>query len=729
MPPLGPRIQRLTGYEVEARIPIYGNQHAGPGFVRESYLEGFTPELGAFLFGGLAYGATYGEEPMGRFTLSADHNELKAAHAKLVDLLTLTGFLDPAVEALSMSSIEYITAARDETQPSGRARMEGDVRAVETHAFETYEKAREPASIPVAFTGDQVLTGVPRKALQVWIEMHGGSWKLFEPAVRGIEVTISDRLYLQQTTGVLPEDFPRLYHTASERLREQKDKWGVVVAQALRLSAHIATGAWDGAFSKVEPPEAFQKGRGAVIGYLTYLASYLMADSLSLTTFVGTGSTEKNLFGFLPRASLHQSFQALPEAVRGQRDAWLALVEPFFKAAEPYGSTYWQKFEWLRPRPHTERTGVFGEGEEDEVSSDSEEVEPRPRPHPDARLKTRAILTTLFKDQDPGEGFQRPLPKLDEPHREIFAATGQKGIAVEDRYFEEKEREPMTLKTFGKAMVSTFGESQGRLLSHVAESRKRIAEEAAAPPDPAKELAARITELRERLDQVPKKVGEEVTKARLKLGEIAGLLVTSQTKVESLDREELTPEEEDDLFDAQNEVKIYTEMIEEQKRTMLELEELGVTATKLATGIDFGVDEKALLAELSGRQQQILAAVWKQGQRVAPPKPETVEVQREGGFYEAKQRLFNRHEIGVARKKKHDIVLEDLEAAPKERVTELLRQADEQYNVFKTIGGFSHKKVTPAETSGPLLAIQQAGEVFIERVNQAYEIYQANRPK
>ncbi|MCB0374648.1 MAG: DUF4157 domain-containing protein, partial [Sinomicrobium sp.] len=413
-------IQRYTGYEVEARIPIYGDYFGGEGYIRKEYVDGFTKELGYFIFGGLEYGPVYGADPMGHFTISADHNEIQAAHRNLFDLLTLSGFLDPGISPRTMSSIEYITPPRDETGKSGKALMQDDIKAIQSHAGETLKQALSDSISPLKYTNDHILTGIPEKDFFSWVEKHNGNKELFGGALNKLKSAINDNLYIQQTTGVLPEDFTKLFQTASERLGSSKEKASNIVSEMLKASLTIAGGTLELAG---ELPETFKKHQKAAEGYLAYIAQYLMADTISLMKFIGQGSTEKNLFAFLPRASLAQSFTALPEALQKETKTWLALIDPFMKLAGNYGTAYWEKK--IARDEKKETSEVFKEGLMIEESKSEEEAKETPV-DPNLRTNTREVLTALFSGKDPKESFQRPLPELDTPHPNVEKATGQK---------------------------------------------------------------------------------------------------------------------------------------------------------------------------------------------------------------------------------------------------------------------------------------------------------------
>ena len=746
-------VQRRTGYEAEARIPIYGESFQGSEAIQLT--NGFSKKLEPFLFGGLSYGARYGEEPMGHFTISADHNEIVAAHQELLDLLRLTGYLHPGVDVISMSSIEYITPARDETGPSGQALMQQDIRAVEAHAGTSYELAKTDNVSPLPFTQEQVLTGVPRKELRQWVETHKGDWNLFEPAVARLESTISDQLYLQQTTGVLPSDLPAFFGKAAQRLTEGGDKWGKVIAHALAVSLELAQNAWKKAFSN-EVPEAFAKHQNAVIGYLAHIGNYLMADSLSLTTFVGDNSTEKNLFAFLPRASLHQSFGALPAEVRIEKDAWLSLLDPLLAGAQDFGSSYWQKYDWLRPRPNVTATTVFKEGEAEDESDIEDEKNLK---KPDDRENTRKILTRLFKGEDPHESFQRPLPELDQPHEEIEKVTGEKGIAFEDRYFQEKLKEPTTMKNLGQAVGFTFQESQERLLTHVPKLAEGISEESSQPPVPELAISGRIQELEGRVAAWPETVEKELIHQKKKLLELVTQEEEAQRKVTDLKKQieehEPTPstkptedlkqqiheidddlsgsEEdgalrklEDALSDAEIDVSTYGEIIVEQGERIQAIEKLFQAVGVLAkTATDSKEKEaKVHLNALSALELQIQHLTLRTGRSIQKPGLDDDAFRKS-----AARTVLNAPEVAVARKKKSEIKTEDMELEAGQEAAELLLKADQEYKFFERIKTLRPKSVNPEETTKLLRVIRQAGSEFAKLVTQAWDLYRTHKKK
>lgn len=741
-------VQRRTGYEAEARIPIYGESLQDAEAIQLT--DGFSKKLEPFLFGGLSYGARYGEEPMGHFTISADHNEILAAHQEILDLLRLTGYLHPGADVTSMSSIEYITPARDETGPSGQALMQQDVQEVEAHAGTSYELAKADNVSPLPFTQDQVLTGVPRKELRQWVEAHKGDWNLFEPAVARLESTISDQLYLQQTTGVLPSDLPAFFGKAAQRLTEGGDKWGKVIAHALEVSLGLAQNAWKKAFSE-EVPEAFAKHQSAVLGYLAHIGNYLMADSLSLTTFVGDNSTEKNLFAFLPRASLYQSFSALPAEVRIEKDAWLSLLDPLLAGAQDFGSSYWQQYDWLRSRPKATSTSVFQEGEAEDESDNEDEKSPK---KPDDRENTRKVLIQLFKGEDPHESFQRPLPELDQPHEEVEKATGEKGIAFEDRYFQEKLKEPTTLKNLNQAVGFTFQESQERLLAHVPKLAKGISQESSQPPVPKLALSGRIEELEVRVAAWPQTIEKGLIQQKDELLKLITKEEEAQQKVKDLRKQveeyqpipkpkrdeideiddDLSGSEEDDtlyqledaLSTAEIDVSTYGEIIVEQGEKIQAVGKLLQTVVELAKSATDSKEKEAKvhLGALSALELQIQHLTLKTGRSMLKPV-------LDGSAFgkSAARTILNAPEVAVARKKKSEIKTEEMELEAGQQATELLQKADKEYEIFENIKKLRAKSVKPEETTRLLRVIREAGSEFAKLVAEAWNLYQTHKKK
>jgi hypothetical protein len=571
-------------------------------------------------------------------------------------------------------------------------------------------------------------------------------------------------------------------------MQKSKDRFGPVMAHVLDISAKIAQEAWSKAFSGDEP-QAFAKQKDSVIGYLTFVATYLMADSLSLTT-ISSGNL-KNLFAFMPRASLHQSFQALPEEVRLEAGGWMKLLGPILDAAKPFSSAYWQKYEWLKAKPSTDTTSFFEEGGMDEKKQPKD---------PDARENTRRILSGLFQNKDPKEPWQRPLPSLDLPRKEILEKTGQKGIGFEDRYFQEQQETPMTIKTFGKAMMSTFKESQSRLLGHVPELSEKIRKETRLKPDPNKAVGKRIEVLKERIRQEPRKTEKrmknlemEVKKLKQSIREMKVDVKTEQLETEDLSeqleearekyREALEPLQtkifdlDDKKFDIESEVFDLQEKAKENElnekeaeklqklpeelktitqevvRLEKEMEQLGEKPVGLLVQRLEGIVERneliVRLKKLMQDQESIAKTITKGGllegekllsvlhskvmemhrliTKPAHPveKPEGLDF-----FQDAKEDLFNSREIGQARKKNKDIKLEKLVEPNKGEVKLLRQKAAPKYEIFKTtLTKLSAKKAEPVENCKQLLIIRQAGNEYDQLVSQAHEIFEQYKQK
>lgn len=537
----GAPVQRLTGFEVETMIPIYNNYHQGAAFVSEKHLEGWTDEIGHFLFGGLEYGGTYGLNLKGHFTITADHNALARPHKQLLYNLVLTGLLTPAAAFRSMTNLEYITPPRDETGKGNKDLFQGDIKELQQHATVTLDQAKQQKEQPVTETKD-VCTGFPYAQILNWVTSNGADVELFKPILDEFQALIQPTLYIQKTTGVLPQDFSAFYESEGKKLQQGTGPGDQVMSELLIRSVEIA----QSIFMTVKD-DTFAKYSGAATGYLAYLASHLLADAVSQTSVLGPQSTSKNLLPFFPKVSLSTSFQALPEALRAPsaQTTWLALAHLLINAALPFTPEYWiKKYPPLGKR--------FPEAESEIFSEAPGSIESGKRP------KTKEALETLFGGAEVHIGVEKNLPNLDTPHTLIESATGQKGIPVEDRYFAGKQATPTTIKNLEAVLNESYEESVSRNLSALQGQEQLELSQLAGTPLEEQEMALALTndkyqklrslkttveEVSARLDVQQKsseavvlKTKEAIQKLTLKLEELSNQLVdlNSRKKKEAL---------------------------------------------------------------------------------------------------------------------------------------------------------------------------------------------------
>jgi hypothetical protein len=482
--PSGPggALQRLTGYEAEANVPIYGTftADAVKAALTEKGKGHWSDEIALFIGGGLKYGFNYGTEPSGHYTLSADHNVLMGLHRKLVQRLILAGYLKDGYQHRSMSNLEYITPPRDELGPGAAPIIEADANAVRKHHAATVKAATGGRTAKVPPPAVEIFTGIPVKELEYWV--HPRDMPMIAPVLTELEAAIDDQLYMQETTGVLPQDVPALYEQAGEDFRHDADgRMSRCIREILARSPAIARDAYARARAAAEEwPDAFDTHKPALEGYLTLMAGYLLADNLSMTSMLARGSTEKNFFPFFPKAKMVDFMRALPAEVRPgdeSADAWNGVMERLHGASTPFGPDYWaRRYDVRREKDD----GVF---------------------FPLGQLDD---LKELVEGKDLQPSDSKALG-LDEPHPAVKGATGQMGIPLEDRYVKKKLAGPVTGETLEKFMSTRFGRAIARNLQHVPEEEREEVEEAVGKPPSLPDMLALRTA---RTGRLIEKVGE-----------------------------------------------------------------------------------------------------------------------------------------------------------------------------------------------------------------------------
>ena len=441
-------MQRLTGYEVEANVPIFNDHSLGEfgGALTEKGRNNYTETIGVFLSGGLKYGLNYGEDLKGHFTISADHNKLRTAHRGLIDRLLITGYLSSEFVHREMSNIEYITPPRDELRPGSQAVHDADILAVRKHHQQALQTAQVKKVGKLPPPAINLFTGVPWSEFEKWIDPKDQSFIM--QALGEFENLITDQLYVQETSGVLPEDIPKVYaESVSEIASDGGGKERRAAVEILRHSQVIGHSAYDQTRGATVWTKEFEQSGAALVGYLTMVASYILAESLAQTDIRPKGSTPKNLFALFPRAELHNALAALPENVRpvdSNRAVWKQLVTALEVAAKPYGVDYWVQHYGVNVRE--EPLGFQGVflmvGEPDELLEDL--------------VQGKAIQSSGGKELS-----------LDTLHERVATATGQQGIPLEDRYIKGKEPGAITSKNVGDVIAKRFNRATTRNVEHV----------------------------------------------------------------------------------------------------------------------------------------------------------------------------------------------------------------------------------------------------------------------
>lgn len=437
-------IQRLTGYEVEANLPIYGSDSAVEKTLTNKGKKRWDPRIGAFLGGGLTYGATYGQDPDGHFEITADHNHLKEPHKELGEALLATGYVSDEYAVPDLTNIEYVTPPRDELEPGALALARQDGEAVAEHASVTNKLAQGTAVAAVPAPADGIATGMPVEELLNWVET-GPDEMLIHSIIADLGNLIDGEVYLQETSGVLPEDLPILTLAAEKELRKQPGQNAAVHAALLKASRDVSAVAIAHAFKETGFVGAYKVHEGAVKGMAVLLASYLLADHLSQTDFV-EGSVNKNTLPFLPKTEPSTALKALPAEVlptTEKNDPWPRLVQGLLMGASKYDVGYWTKEFKLK------QTGDKGDM------------------FPQGRLAALEKLIALDK-VDPGIAPGRLLG-LDDPGP-LLEHLKQRGIPLEDRALHDKLGRSLSAKNIGAAIGKRFELAHGRAASHVKES-------------------------------------------------------------------------------------------------------------------------------------------------------------------------------------------------------------------------------------------------------------------
>jgi len=438
---------------VETNTPVYNTSNPGDGLIAEEATKGWSPEIGHFLFGGMSYGYL-SMDPKGHFLLNADHNKLQKGHNQILSALVLNGLLKPEIPHRNMANLEYATFPRDELGSGANTLVELDIQAMQEHIDATLDAASQERTRPVPGT-ESLLTGIPKKAILTWVAANKGNVEVVGGYIDAMQKMIDDAVYLQQTAGVLPEDIPDLYERGSKILGSGNTLQGLVMGQLLAISNALAKAAFSA--TAEESPIAIKQQAGPVVGYLAFLASYLLADSVSLTDMVK--NTPKNLLPYFPKARLEVSFKALPEGLRAETAYWQAAFTVLVKESTAYLDEYWIK---------TFAKAGLGPGSDEEANS---------LIFDDARGKRDKALETLIKLAT-GEELEIGLEKgdlgLDELPPSLQSVTKQKGIPLEDRYVGTKAGKALTYKNMGDVLRGGFLESQAALLGHSATKQEDL---------------------------------------------------------------------------------------------------------------------------------------------------------------------------------------------------------------------------------------------------------------
>ncbi|HEX7838599.1 MAG TPA: DUF4157 domain-containing protein, partial [Kofleriaceae bacterium] len=431
-------IQRLTGFEVETRIPVYNRANDGKDHVRQ--VEQWQPEIGWFLFSGMEYGYV-GSDAGGRFALHADHNEIQKGVNFVRSALVAAGMLKDETPLRNMSNLEYVSPPRDELAPGVAHVLKEDREAMTRHMALAFGLAKSDGTSRIPGTSSTLLTGVPSKAILAWVQANGGHDAYVKLMLQALEKLITTQVYIQQTTGVLPEDIPALYESSSKQMGPSESTRDKAMVALMQLSLTLATDAMQ---AIPEPPAVIEKSGRGVFGVLALTASRLLADSLSFTDF---SEMPKNLFPHLPKAPSFLTFAALPAEVLAEDAFWKTALTALARKAEAFPPAFWEKF-GFQPVKSREQSQLY---------------EDKPGSH----AKALAALLKNVGGEATLEGELKPNLGLDEPHPERAKATGQLGIPLEDRYFGAKLGKVPQIEDVGEALAKGTSEAQELLKPHV----------------------------------------------------------------------------------------------------------------------------------------------------------------------------------------------------------------------------------------------------------------------
>ncbi len=482
----GEIVQRLTGYEVETNIPIFSDYNKGQLELTEEGEQGYNETITPFLAGGLIYGMNYGEDIKGRFQISADHNVLSRIHRRIIDKLVVLGLLKADTKRRAMSNLEYITPPRQEVEVGSIQTHQEDITAVKEHIDVTLPLAQDTSINEVPVTANHIYTGQPRQELISWLEDNDINPLVILPDLDDFQNAIDNSVYVQETSGVLPADIPLVYERASNAIDENNgdaDK-AKILSQLMKNANNHA----ERAFSNLkDPPYRFTKHRSAVVGYLALISTYLQADEVSkLKDFLSQNSVPKNLLPFLSKTPLRSTKEALPTVVRpGWRNAktWKRLTQHliFLTQTEASAEQLSKKF-GLAVNPDVTTGRIFPDVANDTDASGPElamKKLSRGKTNEDEHIENVRVAKTLDTDSpayvitEALEDSGAETNMFEKARNRIFSgkdrSAAQKGIPIEDRYFQSQLAEPITAENMEEMIRERFKFAVKLQLDHLDE--------------------------------------------------------------------------------------------------------------------------------------------------------------------------------------------------------------------------------------------------------------------
>lgn len=348
-------VQRLAGMEVELRIPFYGNGH-GVGIDNASFISpnhatlngGERSAIADFLYGGLAYGLSYGAVAT-EYDISADHTAWRHTHQALRSHINGRHITNPGAMP-SMSNLEYRTEALEERDSGSQARMASIANRIKNHAQDAAAKGAGGVTTSLNAPVAALQTGIPVAALRKLLVNDGPGLALFDTMNNALDPS----LYFQTTVGTLPSEVPTLFNQAAADIEALNPLNNNVRATAkstlLRQAVLLAQQAMNHGDSAALRGLLNPSEQVALTGWLTLVAQTLLSWQLETTSLryapgVGGrlqagGGTTKNLLPYLPKTAFLNTIQALPLAARpdvdgANRDEWRAMVDQFHTLCDP----------------------------------------------------------------------------------------------------------------------------------------------------------------------------------------------------------------------------------------------------------------------------------------------------------------------------------------------------------------------------------------------------------
>ncbi|MBW1296269.1 DUF4157 domain-containing protein [Aquimarina litoralis] len=321
-------VQLKTGFEVELDIPVYGNPKKKIVKKTDSRItEDDLFQIERYLGGGLGYGRSYGEDKNGYFEVTADHGNHSIQHRQLINSLYKKGYIN-SDKLPSMSNIEYRTPALEEREESSGKTMENIAGALKTHANDASEKSLQKTSNSLSAPTPNLYTGVPVKALHKLVEK--------DEELKSFVTEISKfhpHVYLQTSSGVLPSEIPTLFTEERERMahmeRVQKSPIGKAILAMYKKPVEIAKSKRtqieqllsrnvDQGYDLTDLDDIMELDGyvDAMVGFVTLLIQYLLAQQLGSSNYLGSDASPKNLLIHLAKTKVEDWILALPYEAR-----------------------------------------------------------------------------------------------------------------------------------------------------------------------------------------------------------------------------------------------------------------------------------------------------------------------------------------------------------------------------------------------------------------------------